>query len=139
MVVIGSSTIKKDVEGLSIGPTGNTGPTGPTGATGPKGDTGPIGISGDNIVKAFSNPFRGITFVYTDREKEVNGLTGFKYAFFGVSGPSGGDSGEMEFEVFGSPVSGLQAFSTANGLTGIFQTDRDWETPKKAYLNPVNP
>ena len=126
MVVIGSSSIIKRVEGLTSGPTGPTGGTGATGNTGPFGPTGPIGISGDNIINAFSHPFRGITFVFTDRDAVLRGSTGFKNAFFEVSGPSGGQTGELKFDVFGNPIQGLQIFDPSSpvGLTGIFRTIR---------------
>ena len=119
-IVYGSSAISSIAAAGPQGATGNTGSTGNTGTTGPKGPAGPIGFSGDRLVGiTYTN--ESITFIFQDLNKEIQGLTGFRYGTLEVTGPVG-DSTQIPDITINSIGERQSIVSGSVGLTGIFKT-----------------
>ena len=119
-IVYGSSAISSIAAAGPQGATGNTGSTGNTGTTGPQGPTGPTGFSGDRLVGiTYTN--ESITFVFQDLNKEIQGLTGFRYGTLEVTGPVG-DLTQIPDITINSIGERQSIVSGSVGLTGIFKT-----------------
>ena len=119
-IVYGSSAISSVAAAGPQGVTGNTGSTGNTGTTGPQGPTGPAGFSGDRLV-GITYTDESITFVFQDLNKEIQGLTGFRYGTLEVTGPVG-DATQVPSIAINSIGERQSIVSGSVGLTGIFKT-----------------
>ncbi len=127
-IVYGSSAISSVAAAGPQGVTGNTGSTGNTGTTGPQGPTGPAGFSGDRLV-GITYTDESISFVFQDLNKEIQGLTGFRYGTLEVTGPVG-DATQVPSIAINSIGERQSIVSGSVGLTGIFKTGR-WSTKKR--------